>query len=147
MHKVLLCFVLFWWIPIIYLAKFHTVVAPELEQSCGCPSASNHASTKHTKARPGPRFNIKMTSYQYRKSHCGDKTILRPSYLHSGISYTGKMTTVYRIRALCILPEICCTYWLCLQYFRRYTLWITQIYFTSGIRDSRIKFCEFLNYH
>ena len=22
--------------------------------------------------------NIKMTSYQYRKSHCGDKTILRP---------------------------------------------------------------------
>ena len=28
---------------------------------------------------PGPWFNIKMTSYQYRKSHCGDKTILRPS--------------------------------------------------------------------
>ena len=36
---------------------------------------------------PGPWFNIKMTSYQYRKSHCGDKTILRPSYLHNGISY------------------------------------------------------------
>ena len=30
---------------------------------------------------PGPWFNIKMTSYQYRKSHCGDETILRPSYL------------------------------------------------------------------
>ena len=29
-----------------------------------------------------------MTSYQYRKSHCGDKTIWRPSYLHNGISYT-----------------------------------------------------------
>ena len=28
-----------------------------------------------------------MTPYQYRKSHCGDKTILRPSYLHNGISY------------------------------------------------------------
>ena len=48
---------------------------------------------------PGPRFNIKMTSYQYRNSHCGDKTILRPSYLHNGISYTGKMTSLYWIRA------------------------------------------------
>ena len=49
---------------------------------------------------PGPWFNIKMTSYQYRKSHCGDKTILRPSYLHNGISYTGEMTSLYWIRAL-----------------------------------------------
>ena len=47
---------------------------------------------------PGPWFNIKMLSYQYRKSHCGDKTILRPSYLHNGISYTGKMTSLYWIR-------------------------------------------------
>ena len=46
---------------------------------------------------PGPRFNIKMTSYQYRKSHCRDKTILRPSNLHNGISYTGKMTSLYWI--------------------------------------------------
>ena len=53
--------------------------------------------------RPGPWFNINMSSYQYRKSHCGDKTILRPSYtkshcgdktilwpsyLHNEISYT-----------------------------------------------------------
>ena len=49
---------------------------------------------------PGPRFNIKMTSYQYRKSHCGDKTILRPSYLHNGISYTGKTASLYWIGAL-----------------------------------------------
>ena len=47
----------------------------------------------------GPRFNIKTTSYQYRKSHCGDKTILRPSYLHNGISYTGKTTSLYWIKA------------------------------------------------
>ena len=47
----------------------------------------------------GPWFNIKMSSYQYRKSHCGDKTILRPSYLHNGISYTGKMTSLYWITA------------------------------------------------
>ena len=52
---------------------------------------------------PGPRFNIKMTSYQYRKSHCGDKTILRPSYLHNGISYTGKTTSLYWIRAQKVL--------------------------------------------
>ena len=38
-----------------------------------------------------------MTSYQYWKSHCGDKTILRPSNLHNGISYTGKMTSFYWI--------------------------------------------------
>ena len=41
-----------------------------------------------------------MPSYQYRESHCGDKTILRPSYLHNGISYTGKMASLFWIRAL-----------------------------------------------
>ena len=44
---------------------------------------------------PGPWFNIKMSSYQYRKSHCGDKTVVRSSYLHNGISYTGKMSSLY----------------------------------------------------
>ena len=38
----------------------------------------------------GPWFNIKMSSYQYREYHCGDKTVVRSSYLHNGISYTGK---------------------------------------------------------
>ena len=47
----------------------------------------------------GPWFNIKMSSYQYRKSHCGDKTVVRSSYLHNGISYTGKMSSLYWIRA------------------------------------------------
>ena len=49
---------------------------------------------------PGGRINVKMWSYQYRKSHWGDKTILRPFYLHNGISYTGKKTYLYWIRAL-----------------------------------------------
>ena len=40
-----------------------------------------------------------MPSYQYRKSHCGDKTVVRSSYLHNGISYTGKMSSLYWIRA------------------------------------------------
>ena len=47
---------------------------------------------------PRPWFNIKM-SYQYRKSHCGDKTVVRSSYLHNGICYTGTMTSLYWIRA------------------------------------------------
>ena len=46
---------------------------------------------------PGPWFNIKMPSNQYRKSHCGDKTVVRSSYLHNGISYTCKMTSLYWI--------------------------------------------------
>ena len=45
-------------------------------------------------------FNMKMTSYRYRKSHCGDNTVVNSSYLHNGISYTGKMTSLYWIRAL-----------------------------------------------
>ena len=35
-----------------------------------------------------------MPSYQYRKSHCGDKTVVRSSYLYNGISYTGKITVL-----------------------------------------------------
>ena len=45
----------------------------------------------------GPWFNIKKSSYQYRKSHCGDKTVVRSSYLHNEISYTGKMASFYWI--------------------------------------------------
>ena len=52
-----------------------------------------------TAVHPGPWFNIKMSSYQYRKSHCGDKTVVRSSYLHNGISYTSKMSSLYWIGA------------------------------------------------
>ena len=55
----------------------------------------------------GPWFNIKRSSFQYRKSHCGDKTIFRPSYLHNGISYTGKMTSLYWIGALAVKIPAC----------------------------------------
>ena len=44
---------------------------------------------------PGSWFNIMVTSYQYRKSHCGDKMIFWPSYLHNRISHTGKITSLY----------------------------------------------------
>ena len=50
-------------------------------------------------------FGIKMPSYQYRKSHCGDKTILGPSYFGNGISYTGKVTSLYWIRALLFICQ------------------------------------------
>ena len=62
-----------------------------------------HVLNSSTPLNSGPRFNIKMTSYQNRKSHCEDKTILRPSYLHNGISYTGKTTSLYWIRAQVII--------------------------------------------
>ena len=55
----------------------------------------------------GPWLNIKMSSYQYRKSHCGDKTVVRSSYLHNGISYTGKMSSLYWIGALLTNIEVC----------------------------------------
>ena len=45
---------------------------------------------------PGAPFNIKMTSYWYRKCYCGDQTIIRSSYLHNGISFTGKASHHYR---------------------------------------------------
>ena len=54
---------------------------------------------------PGAQFNIKMTSYQYRKSHCGDKTAVRSSNLHNGIFYTGKMSSLYWIRAQVPISE------------------------------------------
>ena len=49
---------------------------------------------------PGPWFNIKMPFYQYRKSHCGDKTVVRSSYLHNGIFYAGKEASFYWISPL-----------------------------------------------
>ena len=47
----------------------------------------------HSCQKSGPWFNIKLSSYQYRKSYCGDKTVVRSSYLHNGISYTSKMAS------------------------------------------------------
>ena len=48
--------------------------------------------SQETVSASGSWFNIKMSYYQYRKSHCWDKTVLRPSYLLNGIPYTGKTT-------------------------------------------------------
>ena len=43
----------------------------------------------------GSWFYIKMSCYQYRKSHCGDKMFVRSFSLHNEISYTSKMVSSY----------------------------------------------------
>ena len=65
------------------------------------PIISTHLKIRYPyiKQTPGDWFNKKMPFYQYRKSHCGDKTILQLSYLHNGISYAGKTASLYWIRA------------------------------------------------
>ena len=70
-----------------------------MTSSCVCPCWLSQS--------PGGWFNIKMSSCRYRKSHCGDKSILRPSYLHNGISYTGKMSSLSWIRTLIITMSFC----------------------------------------
>ena len=72
---------------------------------------------------PGAWINIKMTSYQYRKSHCGDKTILRQSYLHNGISYTGKTAYLYWFRALILFSALTTTVVIPQCQYIMYTLW------------------------
>ena len=57
---------------------------------------------------PGPWFDIETSSCQYRKSHCGDKTVVRSSYLHDGISYIAKMVWFYWIRAQNAIPALLC---------------------------------------
>ena len=50
----------------------------------------------------GPWFDIKMLCYHHtsKKFHCGDTTVVRSSYLHSEISCTGKMASLYWISPL-----------------------------------------------
>ena len=87
-----------------YMAQCKTAMHPLLTQWGYCSLVLIPC---HTPWYTGPRFNIKMVSSQYRKSHCGDKTILRPSYLHNGISYTGKTTSLYWIGALIPKAVLC----------------------------------------
>ena len=90
---------------LVYLS-FHMLAMPheaKIEPCGSSPTALTGQDTNlslREQLQSGHWFNIKMTSYQYRKSHCGDKTIWRPSYLHNGISYTGKMASLYWIGVL-----------------------------------------------
>ena len=46
---------------------------------------------------------LKIPSYQYRKFHCGDKTVIRSAYIHNETSYIGNMASLYWISALVLL--------------------------------------------
>ena len=89
------CFKCIW---TLFEQTIHSNIIPNTASVDACPMLCVCVCVKVGKS--GGWFNIKMPSYRYRKSHCGDKTILRPSYLHNGISYTGKTTSLYWIRAL-----------------------------------------------
>ena len=97
--------------------------------------------------RPGPWFNIKMSSFQNRKSHCGDKTVVRPPYLQSGISYAGQVVSVYWIsppthkwypknlkHTGCVIYEGSWECWRKLSwYIKRFPCWYTRIFLRSFI--------------
>ena len=61
------------------------------------PAAGTKSCHKTTTSRA--LIQYKMSSCLYRKSHCGDKTVIRSSYLHNGISYTGKVSSLYWVGA------------------------------------------------
>ena len=63
-----------------------------------CQMRSFTAGTDQT-TRVLIQYKIKMSSYYYRKSNCGDKTFVRSSYLHNGTSYASKMSSLYCIGA------------------------------------------------
>ena len=83
------------WLSVTHLpthSRFHRV--PNVVTLCGFNQYHRRQNEE-----TGSWFNIKMSYYQCRKTHCGDKTILRSSYLHNGIPYTGKTISLYWIRA------------------------------------------------
>ena len=93
-------------------------------------------------------FNIKMSSYQYRKSNCGDKTILRPSYLHNGISYTGKMTSLYWFSPLTLISYYNSfmiwskMYHCLLTYLKHYFLNFVKIFHVFTYNINTVKKCS-----
>ena len=100
----------------------------------------------HVQKLPEPWFNIKMSCYQYRKSHCGNKTVARSSYLHNGISYTGKTTSLYWIRALIpdwLLSIRHSSMWnpyICKQIYGKHIQWIMLFFchFGENPRDKNV---------
>ena len=82
-----------------HFAHYDVIVMRHISQeaSRGSP-AYHHGQNMKYLLWAGHWFNIKMSFYQYRESYCGDKAVIRSSYRHNGISYTGK-TSLYWIRA------------------------------------------------
>ena len=57
---------------------------------------------------PDSIWRCYLTWCQYKNSHCGDKTVIRLSYIHHGNSYIGKTTSLYWIspQVFCLKHEI-----------------------------------------
>ena len=106
-----------------WFTPFHVLIRPDvIWKILSRPLYHVHFNMIHTNSWhnckmlplcPGSSLKLKIICYQFRKSHGGNKTILRPSYLHNGISYTGKMTFLYWIRTQASVYWICNTprYW------------------------------------
>ena len=98
--------------------------------SCLQAGASPYITAGGSFSKSGPWFNMKMPSYQYRKSHCGDKTVVRSSYLHNGNSYTGKMASLccrYVVEQLCHLTLMHNAYDLtgCIRFGAHKPIWVS----------------------
>ena len=87
--------IIMWGSPIAYIYSFTTNTAIQRVGSMGCLPITLCMAGCWPDSHPGPWFNIRMSSYRYRISHSGDKTVVRPSFLHDGISYTGKTTSLH----------------------------------------------------
>ena len=70
----------------------------ELDRQHAISWTNNHHTIWRCMVSPVLWFNIEMSPYHYRESHCGDKTVVRSSYLHNGISYAGMMTSLFYIK-------------------------------------------------
>ena len=96
----------------------------------------------------GPWFNIKMSSCRYRKSHCGDKTAVRSSYLHNGFPVlvrchlyieSGSQAKV----CLCLQfsLDVLCSYWTHVIEKIRYIMMLS--YFPDVLLFfQNVKFCS-----
>ena len=81
------------------LSKFRTIrsLSHPISQLRDFTRFGGKTSNRLMDRGPEPCFNIKMPSYQYRKSHCWDRTAIWSSYLHHVNSYSGTMTCLYWI--------------------------------------------------
>ena len=96
------------------------------DETCGMFLRQSWQSA-HVEAKPpepGGCFKIKRVSYAYRNLHCENRTILRLSYLHNGISYTRR-ASLYIKNGLCLVTRV-----------PKHSCEPTHRYFISSVRFS-----------
>ena len=80
------------------------------------------------------QYNI--LSYRYRKSNYGDKTVVRSSYLHNDISYTGKMTSFYWIS-----PRLSPSHKVCLSFANGLVVYLVR-WLIVCLQEEGVSLCE-----